>query len=138
MQLMLRSGETKSGSPIWWRSSFCQTTFRRWSRIESSESVPRNFARMSCSWMLKRHVRIFPSAVRRRRLQCPQKGSLTGAMIHHIEGNRTHHYMLLLDGKPTHDKTCDGLAIPHGHQEEQYQLMTDKGPRVFMLFGQAK
>jgi hypothetical protein len=60
------------------------------------------------------------------------------AMIHHIEGNRTHHYMLLLDGKPTHDKTCDGLAVPHGYQEEQYQLMTDKGPRVFMLFGQAK
>src|SRR4051812_3523467 len=60
------------------------------------------------------------------------------AIIHHIEGNRTHHYMLLLDGKPTHDKTCDGLAVPHGHQEEQYQLMTDKGPRVFMLFGQAK
>jgi hypothetical protein len=58
--------------------------------------------------------------------------------LHHIEGNRTHHYMLLVDGKPTYDKHCDGLAVPHGHPEEQYQLMTDKGPRVFMLFAQTK
>ena len=58
--------------------------------------------------------------------------------LHHIEGNRTHHYMLLVDGKPTYDKNCDGLAVPHGHPEEQYQLMTDKGPRVFMLFAQTK
>ena len=58
--------------------------------------------------------------------------------LHHIEGNRTHHYMLLVDGKPAYDKSCDGLAVPHGHIEEQYQLMTDKGARVFMLFAQAK
>lgn len=58
--------------------------------------------------------------------------------LHHIPGNRTHHYMLLIDGKPTFDKTCDGLAIPHGFQEEQYQLSTDKGPRVLMLFAQTK
>ena len=58
--------------------------------------------------------------------------------LHHIEGNRTHHYMLLIDGKPGYDKTCDGLAVPHGTQEEQFQLMTDKGPRVFMLFAQTK
>lgn len=60
------------------------------------------------------------------------------ATVHHIVGNKTHHYMLLVDGKPVHDKTADGLAIPHGPQEEQYQLMTDKGPRVFMMFGQTK
>lgn len=58
--------------------------------------------------------------------------------VHHIVGNRTHHYMLLVDGKPTYDKTCDGLAVPHGADEERFQLQTDKGPRVFMLFGQTK
>ena len=58
--------------------------------------------------------------------------------IHHIPGHRTHHYMLLVDGKPAHDKNADGLAIPHGPQEEQYQLMTDRGGRVFMLYAQSK
>jgi len=60
------------------------------------------------------------------------------ATVHHIPGNRTHHYMLLVDGKPTYDKTCDGLAVPHGFEEEQFQLATDKGPRVLMLFSQTK
>lgn len=58
--------------------------------------------------------------------------------LHHIQGNKTHHYMLLVDGKPTIDKTCDGLAPPHGAEETRYQFMTEKGPRVFMLFGQTK
>lgn len=58
--------------------------------------------------------------------------------VHHIPGNRTHHYMLLVDGQPTHDRTCDGLAVPHGPQEERYQLQTDKGPRVLMLFAQTR
>ena len=58
--------------------------------------------------------------------------------IHHIPGNRTHHYMLLVDGQPTYDKTCDGLAVPRGFEEEQYQLQTDKGPRVLMLFAQTR
>jgi hypothetical protein len=58
--------------------------------------------------------------------------------LHHIEGNRTHHYMLLVDGKPVQDKNADGLAIPHGPQEEEYQLMTGRGPRLFMLFAQTK
>ncbi len=53
-----------------------------------------------------------------------------------IQCNRTHHYMLLVDGKPVPDKNSDGLAIPHGPQEEQFQLMTARGPRVFMLFAQ--
>jgi hypothetical protein len=58
--------------------------------------------------------------------------------LHHIPSHQTHHYMLLVDGKPTHDKTCDGLAAPHGPEEERYTLLTDKGPRVFMLFAQTK
>jgi len=58
--------------------------------------------------------------------------------MHHLQGNRTHHYMLLVDGKPTFDKTCDGLAVPRGVDEERYQLATDKGPRVMMLFAQTK
>lgn len=60
------------------------------------------------------------------------------ATIHHIPGNKTHHYMLLIDGEPAHDKTCDGFAVPHGPQEERYALKTDKGPRVFMMFAQTK
>jgi hypothetical protein len=58
--------------------------------------------------------------------------------IHQIEAHRTHHYMLLVDGKPAHDKNADGLAVPHGPQEEQYQLTTDRGPRLFMVFAQTK
>ena len=58
--------------------------------------------------------------------------------IHHIPGNRTHHYVLLVNGTPVFDKTCDGLAVPHGFQEEQWQLQTDRGPRVLMLFAQTK
>jgi hypothetical protein len=58
--------------------------------------------------------------------------------LHHILGNRTHHYMLLVDGKPTYDKTCDGLAVPRGPDEERFQVTTDKGPRVLMLFAQTK
>jgi hypothetical protein len=58
--------------------------------------------------------------------------------VHHIEGNRTHHYMLLVNGKPVQDKNADGLAFPHGPQEEQYSLITPRGPRLFMLFAQAK
>jgi hypothetical protein len=58
--------------------------------------------------------------------------------LHHIQGNKTHHYMLLIDGKPSFDRTCDGLAVPHGHDEERHQLQTDKGPRVMMLFAQTK
>lgn len=60
------------------------------------------------------------------------------ATIHHIPGNRTHHYMVLVDGQPTYDRNSDGLAVPANPQEERYQIMTDRGPRVFMLFAQAK
>jgi len=55
-----------------------------------------------------------------------------------LAGHRTHHYMLLVDGKPVHDPNCDGLAIPRGPVEEQFALSTTRGPRVFMLFAQTK
>jgi hypothetical protein len=58
--------------------------------------------------------------------------------IHHIPGHRTHHYMFLVDGKPAKDKNADGLAVPTNPEEAQYQIMTDRGPRVFMLFAQTK
>ena len=58
--------------------------------------------------------------------------------LHHIPGNRTHHYMLLIDGKSAYDRTCDGLAVPHGVQEESFSLQTPRGPRVFMMFAQTK
>jgi hypothetical protein len=58
--------------------------------------------------------------------------------LHEIPGNRTHHYMLLVDGQPVQDKHCDGLAIPHGPQEQKFQLTTLRGPRVLMLFAQTK
>jgi hypothetical protein len=59
-------------------------------------------------------------------------------MLEHIRNNHTHRYMILVDGQPAYDKYNDGLAIPQGPEEKQYQIMTDKGPRVFMLFAQTK
>ena len=58
--------------------------------------------------------------------------------IQGIPGKRTHHYMLLVNGQPIHDPACDGFAEPMGFDEEQYALRTEKGPRVLMLFSQAK
>jgi hypothetical protein len=55
-----------------------------------------------------------------------------------IPGKRTHHYMLLINGQPAYDPACDGFAMPMGFDEEQYALQTEKGPRVLMLFSQAK
>lgn len=66
-----------------------------------------------------------------------RQGSWHGS-IPNIPGGKTHHYMLLIDGKPTFDKACDGYAIPQGAQEEAYQLQTERGGRVLMLFAQAK
>jgi hypothetical protein len=59
-------------------------------------------------------------------------------MLENIPGNRTHHYMLLADGKPVSDKYSDGLAVPHGAEEEKFAISTARGPRVFMLFAQTK
>ena len=60
------------------------------------------------------------------------------ATVSGIPGHRTHHYMLLINGRPTFDSSCDGFALPQGFEEEQYVLMTDRGPRVLMLFAHAK
>jgi hypothetical protein len=46
--------------------------------------------------------------------------------------------MLLVDGKPTYDKNCDGVVAPHNSEEERFQLVTERGPRVHMLFAQTK
>jgi len=60
------------------------------------------------------------------------------ATVQNIPGNKTHHYMLLIDGKPTMDKGCDGYALPQGDFEERYAIQTARGPRLFMLFAQTK
>jgi hypothetical protein len=70
-----------------------------------------------------------------------ERSAVTGTWqisIADIVGSRTHHYMLLVDGKPVSDKNCDGLAIPTNAEEAQYQLATPRGPRVLMLFAQTK
>src|SRR5206468_1863312 len=81
MQLIERGGGTKSARPILCPASLCQTTSCKYDCSSTSEAPPRRRERRSCSSMLKRQVRILPSAVNRNRLQCPQNGSLTGAMI---------------------------------------------------------
>jgi hypothetical protein len=58
--------------------------------------------------------------------------------LHHIQGHRTHHYVLFIDGQPTFDKNCDGMAIPHGAIEEGFAVQTPRGPRLCMLFAQTK
>lgn len=58
--------------------------------------------------------------------------------LDNIPGNRTHNYMLLVNGRPTSDKNSDGLAVPKTEEEKQYALETPRGPRVFMLFSQTK
>ena len=55
-----------------------------------------------------------------------------------IPSNRTHTYMLLVNGRPVNDKYADGLAMPHTVEEKQHQLETPRGPRVFMLASQTK
>jgi len=58
--------------------------------------------------------------------------------LNNLPGNCTHRYMLLVDGQPTNDKHCNGLAVPHSDEEKQYQLVTARGPRIFMLFSDTK
>jgi hypothetical protein len=60
------------------------------------------------------------------------------ATVQNIPGNKTHHYMLLVNGEPTLDKGCDGYALPDGEYEERYAIQTARGPRLFMLFAQTK
>jgi hypothetical protein len=58
--------------------------------------------------------------------------------LNSIQSNHTHRYVMLVDGKPSYDKTCDGLAIPQSPAESQWQIETPKGPRVMLLFSQTK
>ena len=85
-------------------------------------------------------VEILGSFTRWQKVPLMRDGALDAwhITIHSIPAHKTHHYMLLVDGKPTQDKTCDGMAIPHGFEEEQYAIQTDRGPRVFMMFAQTK
>jgi len=71
-------------------------------------------------------------------LKRDQVSGVWQATLHDIPGNRTHNYMLLVNGKPVPDKHSDGLAVPHTAEEKQHQLQTPRGPRVFMLFSQTK
>ncbi len=64
--------------------------------------------------------------------------SRTWFLIVNIQGNRTHRYVMLVDGKPCYDKACDGLAAPQNSEEMKWQFTTPKGPRVMLLFGQTK
>jgi len=59
-------------------------------------------------------------------------------IMENVEGNRTHRYVILVDGKPSYDKACDGLAAPQTPDEAKWQIATPKGPRIMLLFGQTK
>jgi hypothetical protein len=59
-------------------------------------------------------------------------------ILNGVEGNRTHRYVMLVDGKPTYDKTCDGLTAPQTPEEAKWQISTPKGSRVMLLFAQTK
>ena len=58
--------------------------------------------------------------------------------LNHLQSNHTHRYVVLVDGTPTYDKTCDGLTAPEGPQEAKWQIATPRGPRVMLLFSQTK
>jgi hypothetical protein len=58
--------------------------------------------------------------------------------LDNIESNHTHRYVILVDGKPSYDKTCDGLAAPECTEEAKWQIETPRGPRVMLLFAQTK
>ena len=58
--------------------------------------------------------------------------------VNNLEGNRTHRYVILVDGKPSYDKTCDGLAAPQTPDESKWHIATLRGSRVMLLFAQTK
>jgi len=58
--------------------------------------------------------------------------------LNNIKGNRTHRYVILVDGKPSYDKTCDGLVAPQTPDEAKWQIETPRGPRIMLLFSQTK
>ena len=80
MALIVRTGWTKPGSLTWCLSSLRHTASRMICSTSASLAPPRSGVRRSVSLSENRHVRSRPSAVRRMRLQSPQKGSLTGLM----------------------------------------------------------
>jgi hypothetical protein len=59
-------------------------------------------------------------------------------ILNDIEGNRTHRYVILVDGRPSYDKTCDGLVAPQTPDEAKWGIATPRGSRVMLLFGQTK
>ena len=59
-------------------------------------------------------------------------------ILNDVESNRTHRYVILVDGKPSYDKTCDGLAAPQTDDDAKWQIATPKGPRIMLLFSQTK
>jgi hypothetical protein len=59
-------------------------------------------------------------------------------MLNDIEGNRTHRYVILVDGKPSYDKTCDGLVAPQTPDEAKWGIQTPRGSRVLLMFAQSK
>jgi hypothetical protein len=58
--------------------------------------------------------------------------------LDHLKSNHTHRYVMLVDGKPSYDKACDGLAVPENPTEVECQIETSRGPRVMLLFAQTK
>jgi len=60
------------------------------------------------------------------------------ATLRDIQGNHTHRYVMFVNGVPSYDKTCDGLAVPQGPDEERCQIATARGPRVMLMFAQTR
>src|SRR3954447_11183822 len=75
-----RSGGMKPGVSMPWLARFCQTTWRQRASRSASEPPDRRRSRTEDSCVANRQLRSAPSAVSRRRLQVPQKASVTLAM----------------------------------------------------------
>jgi hypothetical protein len=58
--------------------------------------------------------------------------------LNDIEGNRTHRYVILVDGKPSYDQTCDGMVAPQNPEEAKWGIATPRGSRLMLLFSQTK
>jgi hypothetical protein len=130
----------QKGGPLSWEPT------RRSPLSNKSQDRPQSFAKVF-RWRLPdgqtaepQTVEIVGSFTKWEKVPLTRDSTLDAwhVTLHNIPSHQTHHYMLLVDGKPVHDKNCDGLAVPHGPEEERYTLLTDKGPRVFMLFAQTK
>jgi len=58
--------------------------------------------------------------------------------LNNLKNNHTHRYVILVNDKPTYDKTCDGLTVPESPAEAKWQIETPRGPRVLLLFAQTR